>query len=281
MISIVIPAHNESSVIARTLSVLLRDPGSEEFDVVVVCNGCADDTANIARSFGSAVRVIESDLASKTYALNLGDQASRGFPRIYADADIVITVDAIRALAGRLERSDVLAVAPTPDIDLRGCSWLVRKYFGIRSRLPSSREGIGGSGVYGLSEAGRMRFARFPDVIADDLYIRTLFKREERVTLSFVKSTVFAPRTMRLLIAVRTRAYMGTLELAGRFPELWMNRGEANNRTLMNLFKELRLWVGILIYCYVAIVARWRAKIISLSPKPFIWKRDETSRVAV
>ena len=281
MISIVIPAHNESSVIARTLNVLLRDSGSEELDIVVVCNGCADDTANIARGFGSAVRVIESDIASKTHALNLGDQASRGFPRIYADADIAITADAVRALASRLERGDVLAVAPMPEINLTGCSWLVRKYFSVRSRLPSSRQGIGGSGVYGLSQAGRERFVQFPAVIADDLYIRTVFRPEERETSTFVKSLVFAPRTIRLLIAVRTRAYMGTFELAGSFPELWMNRGETNNRTLINLFKEPQLWIGLLTYCYVNIVARWRARIISLSTRPFIWERDETSRVVV
>ena len=280
MISIVVPAHNESSVIARTLSTLVGGSGSDEIDVVVVCNGCTDDTANIARRFGPAVRVIESDVASKTHALNLGDQTSRSFPRIYADADIVITVDAIRALASRLERGDVLAVAPTPDINLTGCSWLVREYFGVRSRLPSSREGIGGSGVYALSEAGRRRFAEFPNVIADDTYVRLQFKPEERETLASVKSMVFAPRTIGQLIAVRTRAYNGTFELAARFPELWMNKGEANNRTLIGLFKEPRLWLGLLIYCYVNIFARCRAEFF-LELESFSWQRDDTSRVAL
>ena len=147
MVSIIIPAHNESSVLSRALSALLSDPNSgETTEVIVVCNGCTDDTANIARRFGSAVRVIETDIASKTHALNLGEQASRVFPRIYADADIVITGDGIRALVSRLERGDVSAVAPTPEINLTGCSWLVRKYYSVRSRLPSSREGIGDPG---------------------------------------------------------------------------------------------------------------------------------------
>ena len=128
MISIVVPAHNESSVIARTLSQWVGNPASDEIGVVVVCNGCTDDTANVARRFGPTVHVVESDIAGKTHALNLGDQISDAFPRIYADADIVITVDAIRALARRLEQGDVLAVAPTADINLTGCSWLVRKY---------------------------------------------------------------------------------------------------------------------------------------------------------
>jgi glycosyltransferase involved in cell wall biosynthesis len=279
MISIVVPAHNESSVIARTLGAWVSDSGSDGIDVVVVCNGCTDNTADIARRFGPTARVIESEVASKAHALNLGDQISRAFPRIYADADIVVTVDAIRALTKRLERSDVLAVAPTPDINLTGCSWLVRKYYDIRSRLPSSRDGIGGSGVYALSEKGRRRFTQFPDVIADDIYVRLQFKPEERETLPFVKSTVFPPRTIAQLIAVRTRAYTGIFELAHHFPELRVNKGETNNRTLISLFKEPRLWPGLLIYCYVNILAQCRAVVRSRTGAS-VWQRDHTSRLA-
>jgi glycosyltransferase involved in cell wall biosynthesis len=279
MISIIVPAHNESSVIARTLSQWVTNPASDDIGVVVVCNGCADDTANVARRFGPTVHVVESDIASKTHALNLGDQISGVFPRIYADADIVITADAIRALARRLEQGNVLAVAPTADIDLTGCSWLVRKYYGIRSRLPSSREGIGGSGVYALSETGRRRFGRFPRVIADDTYVRLQFRPEERETLPSVRCTVFPPRTVRQLIAVRTRVHRGTFDLTPRFPELIVNKGEANGRTLIALFKEPRLWPGLSIYCCVNIIARLKAAMRRRSGA-HLWQRDETSRAA-
>lgn len=277
MISIIVPAHNESFVIARTLSTLLGDPGSQGISVVVVCNGCTDDTASIARGFGPAVDVIESDVASKAQALNLGDERSLGFPRVYADADVVITINAIRTLARCLEQGDVLAVSPTPDINLTGCSWPVRKYFGIRSRLPSSREGIGGSGVYALSEAGRKRFDRFPDVIADDTYVRLNFKPEERRTLPDVKSTIFAPRTLSQLLIIRTRACLGTFQIARRYPELWKNAGESNRQALIELSRELRLWPGLLIYYCINILARCRAEYL-LRSKKFTWQRDVSSR---
>ncbi|OSJ19062.1 glycosyl transferase [Bradyrhizobium canariense] len=280
MISIVVPAHNESSVMARTLSQWVGNPASNEIRVVVVCNGCTDDTANVARRFGPTVNVVESDIARKTHALNLGDQIADAFPRIYADADILISVDAIQALARRLDQGDVLAVAPTADINLTGCSWLVCKYFGIRSRLPSSREGIGGSGVYALSEAGRRRFGQFPDITADDTYVRLQFRREERETLPSVRSTVFAPRTLLQLIAVRTRAYRGTFELARRFPELRVNKGAANNRPLIALFREPRLWPGLLIYCGVNLVARRNAT-RGYRRGADLWQRDETSRAVL
>ena len=280
MISVVVPAHNESTVIARTLKPWVSGSGSEDISVVVVCNGCTDETASIARRFGPTVRVVDTGIASKIHALNLGDQTSSIFPRIYVDADIVITADALRALADRLRRGDVLAVAPTPDVDLTGCSWPVRLYFSIRDRLPSARQGFGGSGVYALSEAGRRRFAQFPDVIADDTFVRLQFRPDERETLTSVKSKVFPARTIRQLIAVRTRAHAGTFELIRRFPELSANRGETNKRVLIGLFKHPRLWPGLAIFCYVNIVARCRAVVRSRA-RAAVWQRDDTSRVAL
>ena len=80
MISIVIPAHNEGSVIARTLRTLTTNASPDELDVLVICNGCRDETARIARSFGEPVRVLETDIGNKAHALNLGDQACHSFP---------------------------------------------------------------------------------------------------------------------------------------------------------------------------------------------------------
>jgi glycosyltransferase involved in cell wall biosynthesis len=281
MISIVVPAHNENSGIARLLRVITTGFSQEELDVVIVCNGCTDGTANTARRFGSAVRVIETDVASKVHALNLGDQAARSFPRVYVDADVIITADAIRALATRLEQGDVLAVAPTPNIDVAGCSRFVRAYFGIRSCLPSSRQGIGGSGIYALSEAGRKRFDDFPKLVADDVYVRVQFQPQERETLAHVTSIVFAPRTLKQLIAVRARAHYGIFELADRFSMLFKkNIDDSNRRTIIALLKKPRLWPGIAVYLYVNFVAKSVAKSWRHAGK-FVWRRDDTSRVAL
>ena len=138
MISIVVPARNEGAVIARTLTAITTGATPGEVEVIVVCNDCVDNTASVARSFGAPVRVIETEIGSKTHALNLGDKAAVGFPRIYADADVLITIGSIRMLASRLKRGDVLAAAPRSRVDLSGCSLCVRAYYDIRSRLPSS-----------------------------------------------------------------------------------------------------------------------------------------------
>ena len=44
-VSVVIPAHDEEAVIERCLGTLLADARAGEVEVVVVCNGCTDDTA--------------------------------------------------------------------------------------------------------------------------------------------------------------------------------------------------------------------------------------------
>ena len=71
MISIVVPARNESPVIARTLKAMTNGAAPGEIDLIVVCNGCTDDTATVARSFGPPVRVIETEVGGKANALNL------------------------------------------------------------------------------------------------------------------------------------------------------------------------------------------------------------------
>jgi glycosyltransferase involved in cell wall biosynthesis len=277
MISVIIPAHNEGSVIARTLEAMTVGADPRELDVIVVCNGCSDDTAAVARRFAPRVRVVETDVASKPHAMNLGDQAAYGFPRIYVDADIVLTVEAIRTLARRLERGDVLVVAPTPAFDLAGCSWPVRACYDIRSLLPSAREGIGGSGVYALSAAGRARFQEFPALTADDGFVRVQFQSEERETLGSTQSTVFPPRSVKHLIATKTRSHYGSFELAKLYPERWSHRGESNFGSLVRLFRDPRLWSRLAVYCFVTVVAKYRARkrhragIVS-------WERDMTSR---
>jgi len=264
-------------VIARTLQAMTDGAKSGELDIIVICNGCSDNTASEARRFAPRVRVIETDVASKSHAMNLGDQAAHGFPRIYADADVVLTVEAIRSLARRLERGDVLVVAPTPAFDLAGCSWPVRACYDIRALLPSAREGIGGSGVYALSAVGRARFQEFPSLTADDGFVRVQFQSEERETVSSAQSTVFPPRGVKHLIATKTRSHYGSFELAKLYPERWSHRGERNLESLIRLFKNPLLWSRLAVYCFVTVVAKYRAR-RRLREGVVSWERDQTSR---
>lgn len=277
MISVIVPAHDEAGVIERTLRAMTSGSAPGELEVIVVCNGCTDDTAGIARRFSPMVKVLETPIAGKAHALNLGDAAAIGFPRVYADADVVIAPDAIRRLAECLNEPGVLAVAPTPDFDLSACSWGVRAVYQIRSLLPSSRDGIGGSGVYALSEAGRSHFGEFPALTSDDGYVRIQFAEHERRMLPDARSRVFPPKTLKDLIATKTRAHYGTLELAARFPQLWQSRYQRNHDSLAKLFRYPWLWPQLSMYCLVTLVAKQRAR-TRMRHGVVQWERDQTSR---
>ena len=117
--SVVIPAHNESSVIARTIAPLAALAASGALEVIVACNGCSDDTAEIAARF-AGVTVIELAEASKVAAMNAADEVARRWPRLYLDADIEVDpaalATAIRALAG----DGIFAARPAFRIDADG-----------------------------------------------------------------------------------------------------------------------------------------------------------------
>ena len=98
-VSIIIPAHNESAVIARCLQTMLQDAREDELEIIVVANGCSDDTAAKARAVSPAVRVIDTATPGKSNAINVGDEAATGFPRFYVDADVQLPIHSIRRVS--------------------------------------------------------------------------------------------------------------------------------------------------------------------------------------
>lgn len=215
--SIVIPAHDEAAVIGRCLDALTDGAGSTDLEIVVVCNGCADDTARQAGRF-PGVRVVEIAEASKIAALNAGDQAATVFPRIYLDADVTATGEDVRAVIAAL-RGGAPSAAPLPALDLTGCGRLSKAYFRFWSQLGYSTRHLLGSGVYGLSAEGRARFDRFPDLISDDGFVYSHFDEHERVNPGGATFVLRPPRTVGSILRRRTRITLGNKQLlavAGR-----------------------------------------------------------------
>jgi len=166
--SIIIPAHNEQAVVARGIRALARDAGADSYQVIVVANGCSDDTAGVARRAWDRVEVVETDIPSKSNALNLGDVEATGFPRFYMDADIERSRDAISIMSARMIETGALAASPAMEMRFTDASWPVQVYYRGWQELPYVKEGMIGVGIYALSEEGRRRFGRFPSIIADD-----------------------------------------------------------------------------------------------------------------
>ena len=124
-------------------------------------------------------------------------------------------------------------------VDLRGSSLAVRAYYRVWTRLPYVREGMIGVGVYALSEDGRRRFEAFPDVIADDGYVRTLFDPGERVRVDDAPVRVYAPERFSDLVRIKTRSRLGRYELGQRFPDL-VARERANDKSYSDAVRDDR-----------------------------------------
>jgi glycosyltransferase involved in cell wall biosynthesis len=210
--SVVIPAHNEASVIAATLDALLSDADQEEFDVIVVANGCTDRTAAIARSKGG-LRVVETIRAGKAAALRLGDAECKTFPRLYLDADVRISARSVREMIRTLHSSDIDACAPTLIWDVDKCSPLARRAYNAHDILFAPHRVLAGVGAYMLSEAGHRRVFPIPDIIADDEWVHRHFAPHERCTVKTAQSMTCAAPNIRAMVRRRARARAGNREL--------------------------------------------------------------------
>lgn len=278
MISIIIPAHNEAKVIAATLSEFVNGITQSEVEVIIVCNGCTDKTADVVRSFEAPFKCRETSLPSKSNALNIGDGMACGFPRFYLDADVVLSMNAVYQVADVLRSNKILAASPRMCVDTRNATWFVRAYYDVWQQLPYVKEGMIGTGVYALSEEGRKRFDSFPQIIADDGYIRSLYRTGERITVTSCQSLVRAPANLDGLLRIKTRSRLGGYELREKFPELTQNEQKKYASALLGMLKKVNLWPKILLYFYVNFSARLRARKHLYIKGYSGWDKDESSR---
>jgi glycosyltransferase involved in cell wall biosynthesis len=269
--TIIVPAHNEATVIGRLLASLPGQIDGRPLQIIVSCNGCSDNTAQVAASYG--VTVCETATPSKIAALNAGDMAAVAFPRLYIDADIEISSRAVRDITEYLSRPGATFAAPPSQMELSGRPWLVRAYFKYWRCLMDLREIRVGAGVYALSEAGRARFKYFPDVIADDLFVQNTFSREERHVVQTDATLVQAPHTVRALFRRRVRVCIGnrqlmTSEPGPRLP--WWRVIVAHPQLLPNA----------IVYATMNLLARIAAGRQQRGNNPVQWGRDDTTRPA-
>ncbi len=274
--SIVVPAHNEERVVGRLLAAVLdaADPG--EFDVYVICNGCTDRTADVARSVGG-VTVIELQEASKAAALEASRDHVRCWPAVYVDADVVIDTASLRLLVERLAAADgVLVAGPQRVLEDDGLSWPLRQYYRVWERLPAVRTGLFGRGVVAVAARGYNRIAALPRVIADDVAFTAAFAPEERVVVPEARVRIWPARTWGALLRRRVRAVQGMNQVRG------VAEVDAPPPTgLRDLAGVVRsdssLLPGLVIFVMVTLAARarerWRRRRGSAE-----WLRDDSSR---
>ncbi|WP_336966286.1 glycosyltransferase [Sphingobium aquiterrae] len=226
MISVIVPAFNEETVIARTLGALMDQETDIPYEVIVVANGCTDDTATIARSLarqawpGRRLAVIETPEGSKTLALNMGDAAARFDFRFYCDADVLVgptIIDvmarALPEMAGAVYASFTLNLAPSPSL-------MTRAYGRMWMRLPLLSKMPHGIGCYATNAQGLAQRGPYPEIIADDYFARLSFTPAQRMHIAGPTYQFALPDGLHELLAVRSRWSRGHAQLVALRPDL-------------------------------------------------------------
>ena len=279
--SIIIPAHNESAVINRTLCSLKPVMETGRVEVIVACNGCTDDTAQIAERF-EAVHVLQVAEASKVAALNAADAVAKNWPRLYLDADIVLTPGAVRRVFEELARGPLLAARPAMRYDDSRASWPVRSFYRARRRIPGTDQSLWGAGAYALTEAGHSRFGQFPALTGDDRYVDAQFAPWEKTVIPTSPVTVVTPAKASWLLSILKRNYRGDEEVAALAAagtiDIHRSGGSSTRRTVKQLCLSVvgpRSLADALIYAGFVTTARLLQRNSRSSRQ---WERDESSR---
>ncbi len=275
MATIIVPAHNESAVIKRCLDSLINQTGVDT--LIVACNGCTDDTADIVRNYYPDIICLDIEKPSKTNAINEAEKKASSFPIFYLDADTTLQANAIRTITQAMDENKQLhLVAPTPVINTSKSSWFVKQYYKIWLQLPYIKAGVIATCSFIVSEEGRKRFSHFPNIINDDRFIHCQFKEHEVSNIKGAEIYIEAPRTLYSLIKIKTRARLGNMQLKmlGLCPEPKVKNYANSMKSL--LFS--RNFIPAIIYYSIASIIRVRSTLQLRNIDKYKWEKDLSSR---
>ncbi len=274
--SVVIPAYNEESCIGLTLQTLTKDMKSGEFDIIVVCNGCHDNTAVVAKAACEDANVIETQEASKTNALNIGMKEATSETVVFLDADIKTSAESIRRLLRSLATTKRDLAYGKAIFKTESCSPAVQAFYKAWHMNPYFDGGKVG-GFFAVSKAGLKTVGEFPELTNDDEYIR----RRLMTNSIYVPAATYCvepPRTLASLIKVRSRVYRGNQELASLDLPVASNQQHANGlRFLRRLACSPSVWAGAVVFVAVATAAHLRNRFLKNASG---WEQDPTARLA-
>jgi glycosyltransferase involved in cell wall biosynthesis len=263
-VSVIVPAHQEERLIGACLDALLASGPVAEVEVIVAANGCRDGTVAVARSReagfaarGWTLRVLDLPEGGKPGALNAAEVVAAHGARVFVDADVTVSPEVLPLIVAALDRAGPVYASGRVNITAapkgqRG-GWVSRAYARMWARVPFMARGVPGCGLFAVNAAGRARWGAFPEIIADDAFVRLNFAPGERVMVPASYDWPVAPGFAALL-RVRRRQNRGVAEIAETFPALMANedKGTAGSGGVLRM--ALADPVGFAVYGAVSLV---------------------------
>lgn len=267
--TIIVPVHNEALVLAGTLDHLLTlvdESGADaavsgrRMRIIVVCNGCTDQSATLARQVDPRIEVIELAEASKPSALNRANRLADGH-RLFIDADVRLSPTALTDVLDLLDRDDVDAAAPRAVLAAARPSRPTRWYLDVWRRAPYWNSNLIGAGFYAIAEEAAERLGDFPPIIADDLFVLSAIAADRRAVASST-FTHTVPDTLRAIHRQEIRRMAGQDQFAewSRARGLRSDAVVGDRRWLRTLAGEPRSVLKVALYLAVRLAARQRGR---------------------
>lgn len=275
MLTVIIPAYNEEKCIERTLSELTNF-SSLEVEVIVLPNGCVDNTAEFVRAKFPSFKVVELDTGSKILAINKGLEIAQFEHVLVQDADVIISTESISSILRFIKSEQYLFASPKTKIVQDG-SLLTNMYYSFLKLTPAYRVGMVNSGAYLISPKARAMLGKFPQVIADDGYVKGTLGSANLTTVPSCYSVVMSPRTIWSLIKIKTRSKLGNMELKKKFTS--PTTGGNSFSSLFKIAIKEKALFKFLVYATVISIATFRAKLQIKKLKTIKWERDESTRI--
>jgi cellulose synthase/poly-beta-1,6-N-acetylglucosamine synthase-like glycosyltransferase len=112
LLSIIVPAHNATGVLPRSLGALRNsDLPRDKWELIVVDDGSADDTSLIAARYADTVVTLPGKPHGPAYARNRGFEVSRGDIIVFIDSDCVAHTDTLSRIVSLFEAQPDLGAA--------------------------------------------------------------------------------------------------------------------------------------------------------------------------
>jgi cellulose synthase/poly-beta-1,6-N-acetylglucosamine synthase-like glycosyltransferase/peptidoglycan/xylan/chitin deacetylase (PgdA/CDA1 family)/spore germination protein YaaH len=296
LVSVLIPAYNEETVIVETVASALTSD-YPELEVIVMDDGSTDQTSERVRdSFGSdsRVRLLREPNRGKPGALNHALEEAAGEVVVTIDADTTVDREAIRLLVRHFADPETGAVAGNVKVRNRD-RWLTRwqaleyitsqnlekRAFDLLNCIPVVPGAVGAWRAKLLREIGG--FSR--DTVAEDTDLTLTIRRRGWKILYDEDAIGFTevPETTEALIRQRFRWTFGTLQA------VWKHRdtlGRSRYGTLgwiaipnIFLFQILLPLVSPVIdLLFLASLVLWGLAQFRITRLPLLWTSEDVQR---
>ena len=275
LVSILVPAFNEQSVLSRTIE-SLRNADYDRIEVIVIDDGSTDLTASVASWYKSrGVKVIRQPNGGKAAALNHGLLYAKGEYIVTLDSDSMVSRSAIDEVIRLMEAdSETSAVAGNVKV-LNNRSVLTRvqeleyimalntirrayALFGTVMVIP------GAFGAFRKSAVVREKGYDRDTVTEDfDLTVRLLKRHGNIASSSSGVVYTEVPSTLKGLYRQRMRWNTGTFQTVYKHRDALWNKGFRNLHSvgfplmLLSLFNPFASFLSIVAGVILAAAGQW------------------------